>query len=566
MVYISLAERVVPSTFVPEEMILKKHWLQHWPLYIAVSALLLIVAVTVGVSFTQNQGHLVYALDDPYIGMAMARNFAQYGVWGVTRYGYTSCSSPPFWTLLLSLTDRLIGDRNVVPLLWDMLFSLLALFAAYAVVSWYKVPAVAKLIALLGIIMLIPLSALIMTGMEPPLQILVSLLIVFIAARWISGEAPECTRKDSIRLLVLAPLVTGVRFEGLFLIIAITALLLMVRRWLYALAFSILGVLPVLVYGLISLSKGWYFLPNSVLFKATVPDFSSPGGMILSVLFPISEHIRMALHTPALLVAVLLMYMAAAGKGSGARESRQLMGTIVLLVGLAHLEFVRPTLLYRYDGYLTALCLVVLAAQLPMVVPDWPPLRSLSTWLVPRNVAAAALVLVLAFPLVMEGGVLLWQVPQCTTNIYQQQYQMALFIRKYYQGSSVALNDIGAVDELTDIHLLDLWGLASLQVAKARRNNRYGAEEIAGFADHAQVRIAIIYNAWFGASVPSTWVRLGTWTIRNNLVAGSDTVSIYAVQRNEVPHLAQCLRDFYRQLPADVIQRGPYLSWADASH
>ena len=230
------------SASVPKEKFLKKHWLQHWPLYVAVSALLLIVAVTVGVSVTQNQGHLVYALNDPYIGMAMARNFAQYGVWGVTRYAYTSCSSPPFWTLLLSLTDRLLGDRNVVPLLWDLVFSLLVLLAAYAVLSWYKVPAVAKLIVLLGIILLIPLSALIMTGMEPPLQILVSLLIVFVAARWISGEAPECSRKDSIRLLVLAPLVTGVRFEGLFLIIAITALLLMLRRWLYALAFSALGI------------------------------------------------------------------------------------------------------------------------------------------------------------------------------------------------------------------------------------------------------------------------------------------------------------------------------------
>ena len=160
---------------------------------------------------------------------------------------------------------------------------------------------------------------------------------------------------------------------------------------------------------------------------------------------------------------------------------------------------------------------------------------------------------------------LLWQVPQCTTNIYQQQYQMALFIRKYYQGSSVALNDIGAVNELADIHLLDLWGLASLQVAKARRNNQYGAEEIAGFADQRESGSPSSTTPGSALPVPSTWVRLGTWTIRNNLVAGSDTVSIYAVQRDEVPYLAQCLRDFYRQLPADVIQRGPYLSWTGAN-
>jgi len=102
----------------------KKTLSQHWPLYAAVSIFLLTVAAVLGVSISQNQGHLVYALDDPYIGMATARNFAQYGVWGATRYGFTSCSSPPLWTLLLSLTSYLAGEHPVVPMLWDLLFVL----------------------------------------------------------------------------------------------------------------------------------------------------------------------------------------------------------------------------------------------------------------------------------------------------------------------------------------------------------------------------------------------------------------------------------------------------------
>jgi hypothetical protein len=138
---------------------------------------------------------------------------------------------------------------------------------------------------------------------------------------------------------------------------------------------------------------------------------------------------------------------------------------------------------------------------------------------------------------------------------------MASFIRKYYQGANVALNDVGAVDYLADIHLLDLWGLASLQVAKARRNHHYHAEEIAAFSQQAQVNVAIIYDAWFAGAVPQGWQRVGTWTIGNNLVAGSDTVSFYAVQPAEAGHLAQCLRDFSMQLPPDVLQRGPYLTW-----
>ena len=563
MVYISFVGQGLARHLPNQEPHLKKSLFQHWPLYAAVSSLLLIMSVILGVSISHNQGHLVYALDDPYIHMAMARNFSQYGVWGATRYGFTSSSSSPLWTLLLSLTYYLFGVGQIVPLLWNLLFTLLDLLAAYAILGWYKVPPVAKFIALLGLILLIPLPALILCGMEPPLQILISLFTVFFAARLISGESPGSAGGDSVRLLILAPLVTGVRFEGMFLIIAIGAILLILKRWSYALVFGALGFLPVLVSGIISVSKGWFWLPNSVLLKATSPDFSSPGRLILSLCYPIIENTRMALHVPALLIAVLLVYIAASGKGSGARESRQVMGTILLLVGLAHLEFVRPTLLYRYDAYLTTLCILLLAMQIPVVVPHWPPLLPLSAWAVPRNAAAGVLVLALAFPLGMEGGLLLWQVPQCTTNIFEQQYQMGLFVRKYYQGSSAALNDIGAVNFLADIHCLDLWGLASLEVAQARRNHRYQLGEVASFSQQGQVRMAIIYDAWFVGLVPPDWVRVGTWTIRNNLVAGNDTVSFYAADPAEATHLTQCLRDFSAQLPGDVIQRGPYLSWGN---
>jgi hypothetical protein len=543
----------------------KKTQSQHWPLFAAVVVLILTTAAILVVSISLNQGHLVYALDDPYIGMATARNFAQYGVWGATRYGFTSCSSPPLWTLLLSLTSYLAGEHQVAPMLWDLLFALGDLLAAYAILSWYKVPPMASFIALLALVLFIPLPALIMTGMEPPMQILVSMLTVFVAARWLSGESPGLARADSVWLLILAPVVTGVRFEGMFLIIAIGLILLALRRWLYALAFCALGFLPVVLYGIISVSKGWYWLPNSVLLKATLPSSGSPGAFILSLCYAVMTNTRMALHVPALLLAVLLVYLAASGKGSGPRESRQLMGAILLLVGIAHMEFVRPTLLYRYDAYLSAMAIILVAAQVPLLAPHWPRMLSFDTWAVPKNLAAAVLVLALAFPLVMEGGVLLWQVPQCANNIYEQQYQMALFVRKYYQGSSIALNDIGAVNYYADIHCLDLWGLASLPVAKAKRSHHYELAEVASFSQQANVRIAILYDEWFAGMLPPEWVRVGTWTIRNNMVAANDTVSFYAADPAEAARLVQCLREFSAQLPADVIQHGPYLSWGNES-
>ena len=230
---------------------MKKTLLQHWPLYASVLILSLLLWLILAISFSQNQGHLVYALDDAYIHMAMARNFSHYGVWGVTRYGFTSSSSSILWTLLLSLTYYLFGVSQIAPLLWNVVFAVLVLWAAYAILNWYKLPPALKLAALLAIIFLIPLPTLILSGLEQNLQTLLAMLATFLAARMLSGEAPTSASRDSTLLLVLAPLVTAVRFEGMFLILAICGLLLLCKRWFYALAFGVCGFLPVVIYGII---------------------------------------------------------------------------------------------------------------------------------------------------------------------------------------------------------------------------------------------------------------------------------------------------------------------------
>ena len=76
---------------------------EHLPLLISVVVLWAIVGISLTLSIRENQGHIIYALDDTYIHMAMAKNFSQHGVWGMTKYGFTSSSSSPLWTLLLSL-------------------------------------------------------------------------------------------------------------------------------------------------------------------------------------------------------------------------------------------------------------------------------------------------------------------------------------------------------------------------------------------------------------------------------------------------------------------------------
>jgi hypothetical protein len=220
------------------------------------------------------------------------------------------------------------------------------------------------------------------------------------------------------------------------------------------------------------------------------------------------------------------------------------------------LEFVGPGPLYRYDAYWCALAILFLGLQFPLVAPRWPSSLGLSSWIAPKNLATAGLALLLFFPQAMKGGRLLWFLPQCTTNIFEQQYQMGLFVRKYYQNSTVALNDIGAVNFLADIHCLDLWGLANAEIAWAKRSHTYQVTDIDRLSRQSGARVAIIYDDWFVGGVPPAWTRIGRWTVQNNVILGGSTVSFYAVNTAEIPYLSESLGRFSSQLPADVLQQG----------
>ena len=61
-------------------------------------------------------GHFVYPLDDTYIAMAMAKNFAAHAVWGVTPYEFTSAASTPLYVLLLAAGNGITGRLVWLPL------------------------------------------------------------------------------------------------------------------------------------------------------------------------------------------------------------------------------------------------------------------------------------------------------------------------------------------------------------------------------------------------------------------------------------------------------------------
>lgn len=536
---------------------------KHLPLIMTITILWLTVAVLSILSIKQNQEHLVYALDDPYIHMAVAKNFAQHGVWGVTRFAFSSSSSSLLWPLILSATYFMVGPNELTPIVLNIIFATFAVVSAYWIFNKYRAAFSSSYVflVLLAIIFLTPLPALIFTGQEHVLHALITILFVHLSAKALSTESQSFLAVDSVLLLVLAPFVPLIRYEGLFLALVVCGLFVVRKRSLYAFSLGALAISPVGIFGIISLTHGWFWFPNSVLLKANLPDLTSANSIISFLGSSMYEQLLATPHISVLTIIALTLYVARFNK-EGFWENGQVMITIFTLITFLHMQFARVGSFYRYEAYLVALGLFVLAIPLFQYLSRGPQKINLQRILIPQYAAILMLTLLLMLPLIQRGIGSIREVPQATTNIYQQQYQMGLFLRQFYQGAAVAANDIGAINYLADINSLDLWGLNSLEVAKMKRDGDYDREQIYNLTKSKRTRIAIVYDEWFLrdgiGGIPSQWIRVGQWKIRNNVVAGGNTVSFYAVDDAEEGRLSANLKLFASKLPMNVEQAGKY--------
>jgi hypothetical protein len=173
-----------------------------------------------------------------------------------------------------------------------------------------------------------------------------------------------------------------------------------------------------------------------------------------------------------------------------------------------------------------------------------------------RERAALALaVCVAAAPVVRRAVEALAQTPRAVKNIYEQQYQMGLFLRELPVGSTVMANDIGAIAYLADIRLVDLYGLATQETARARRAGRVDRELLARLAASAPPAAVVIYRSWFADAIPSDWIQVGTWKVPEEVVVADRTVTFYATRPPEAALLARALQAFQARLPPSVSAR-----------
>jgi hypothetical protein len=544
-----------------EEKLMKSAWARHWPLVVAVAVLSVVAAIVFCLCLRADGGHFVYAIDDVYITMAIARNFGVHGVWGVTPYEFTSSTSTFLWLLLLALNYALGGTSELAPLILNVVVGGVTLFVVYVILRKMRLPQSYQAAALLAVLFLSPLPAMIFLGMEHTLQIGISIPFVYVAAHDLAGEKGARVGV-SPGLWVLAVVLPLIRYEGLFLVFAVCLLLFVRKRWVGAFGLGVAAAAPLVIYGAISVRHGWYWLPNTVFMKANLPHtIANLGSLPLAHQWDgwvASADVWMTGLALLLLLALLVRQY-----GTVWRESIVMIVIVIMAAGL-HMRFARFGWFFRYEAYLVALSLFVSAVGAFEYLSDRRGRASNRFETLVGGGWLAWSLFCLFVVLGLRGYNSLSHIPRASHNIYEQQYQMGLFLRQYYRGASIAANDIGAVCYLGEPHLEDLWGLGSLDVARQKLKGVLTTATIDQLTRSKATKIAILYAEMYSngylatGGLPAQWIEVGRWKSLDNYLCAGDTVSFYAVDRAEEKNLIAHLREFASRLPREVEQSGKY--------
>jgi hypothetical protein len=205
-----------------------------------------------------------------------------------------------------------------------------------------------------------------------------------------------------------------------------------------------------------------------------------------------------------------------------------LVGT---LVPLAHL--VGGTVdLARYEIYALACGLIAILRVLPVA-----------------QRMGGAFVLLLTSALVYGSHTL--AAVDTASGIYEQQFQMARFVRDYAK-QPVAVNDIGLVRYSGGTYVLDLYGLACRE-AMLKNRSRKSHAWMETLAEQRGVELVMLYDWWLLRDIPAHWVKVGELYLSQPApYLGGNVVSFYATHLEKAHTLREQLEAFRATLPKGV--------------
>lgn len=556
--------------------------------------------------FREGGAAVVYPLDDAYIYMSMARNIADFGVWGVTSHNFSGTSSAHVWVLFLAMAYKLFGAQEVLPLVMNIgcgIASFVCLALAARDMRLNRAQLAAVIFAFLfGVYP----SQLTVIGMETVLSCLLTIGFIWSSVCLLSLKEAE---KPSKRLIIWSSLSTmllaGCRYESLFLIGPVVLALFLKKQRLNSLLILASASLPIVLYGVYSIAHSGLFFPNTILLKGRV-GFTDPiqgvflqqidvgktaikqlwlmGTMVLYFAYSaiktaagatrkniylalaglttiatilgiepvlnlvgesLSSEARVILETVTcetvffLALGAALLALAKLRHSIKDEEYEKPLFDILILASMAHLFAARFGWLFRYEAYLLT---VMSMLYIPLLSPILAARKELGRACQAAVVSGLALLL---FGLSVRFCLGSYITPKHAWGIRYQHLEMAKFIQEYFPRGRILAIDIGAITYFCkDITLLDLWGLDSLEVARARAKQALVPEFLVRFARKERAEIGVLQEPFFKPhGLPQSWDKVAVWHTPP-AYNGIESVSFYAMDEEFARKLKEDLSRF----------------------
>jgi hypothetical protein len=501
--------------------------------YIAVLAL---CGIAFAISLTITDGNLVYAIDDCYIHLALARNLSETGVWGIRPTEYAFASSSPLWTCLLALSFKIFGFHEVFAAVYAVLFCMMSAWVVDRILSvWFRSDWQRAILSVC-IMLALPVTTAAILGMEHAMHVFAILLLAYFYLK----KFPPGS------LMLATAFAAGTRYESLFVIIPLAGAELCQRRMRESFALLAGAFAPPVCYGAYALAHGGTFLPNSLMVKSAL----SIGYTFYDRLWQAASCGR-RVENAVVYFAGLMLFALSFAAGLTGRFRLLLLASAVSVFG--HLVFAKTGWTYnvnRYEMYLLAL-------STPLVLLAIAQIKSACVESQFRRLANLTLLIIggiflcgmLAYGL--DSGLRALRVPRETYETPLVGARVLASLPKDRQGP-VFLNDLGLIAERTTVPVIDVCGLGEQETFELLRAGNRFPSQMADVLRRRNARYAAVFPLMWSGKVMTEEFALKPVAVlygakQNAWPTGH--LSFYAFKEEDEPFLAKHLKDFQSQLP-----------------
>lgn len=470
-----------------------------------VAAMALYSAVTLAavLQILNAAGEPVYALDDVYIHMALAKNLAQHGVYGVTPFETTHASSSPLWVLLLAAGFAILGPW----IWWPGLLAAGSALAALAFANRYlrmqtsadgSFSGIAGRAGVLCLIVLgASLPALSVQGMEHPLHAALTLVAAMLGASAMAGGRPDL-RLDTL-LVGLCLLLPVLRYESLWLSALLAVGLAWRGRFTLAAMLLAASAVSVCAVGFWAMSRGLTFLPAPILTKSVGPLLLADDGIVRLIArftwHPLDRIARVPLLTVLLIAAVVSLGFAVWRRRLAIIDDARLVMVGLFVAGTwTHATFATFGWGARYESYLIVLGLAAMGAVALEAARHLQPARRTHRIAALFGGFAVALTIHTTF-----GRALITyrNAQYAAVEVLNRDIYVARFLAKAYPGQPVLAMNIGAVVWEGEPRLVDALALGSPEVLRLFLAGSLDPQSLDAVARRHDAKIFAVFDEWF---------------------------------------------------------------------